>query len=73
MNAFSFTVIPRLGAWVSRSPESYNYLVESIRRFPHQEEMKQHMEDAGFVNVTYRNLSFGIACIHAGTKPVHGT
>ena len=71
-NAFSFTVIPRLGAWVSRSPESYTYLVESIRRFPHQEEMKQHMEDAGFVSVTYQNLSFGIACIHAGTKPGHG-
>ncbi len=71
-NVFSFTVIPRLGAWVSRAPESYTYLVESIRRFPHQEEMKQHMEDAGFVNVTYQNLSFGIACIHSGAKPPHG-
>ncbi len=71
-NTFSFTVIPRLGAWVSRSPESYTYLVESIRRFPHQAEMKQHLENAGFVNVTYRNLSFGIACIHSGTKPGHG-
>ena len=71
-NAFSFTVIPRLGAWVSRAPESYTYLVESIRRFPHQEEMKQHMEDAGLVNVTYLNLSFGIACIHSGAKPPYG-
>ncbi len=71
-NVFSFTVIPRLGAWVSRAPESYAYLVESIRRFPHQEEMKKYLEDAGYSNVTYQNLTFGIACIHVGTKPSHG-
>ncbi len=72
-NLFSFTVIPRLGVWVSRAPEAYNYLVESIRRFPDQQEMKQHLEQAGFVSVSFRNLTFGIACIHSGTKPVHGT
>jgi demethylmenaquinone methyltransferase/2-methoxy-6-polyprenyl-1,4-benzoquinol methylase len=67
-NAFSFTVIPRLGAWVARAPEAYNYLIESIRRFPDQEEMKSIMERAGFADVRYRNLTFGIACIHVGTK-----
>ena len=68
-DAFSFTVIPRLGAWVARAPEAYRYLVESIRRFPDQEEMKAILERAGFAGVRYRNLLFGIACIHAGTRP----
>ncbi len=67
---FSFTVIPRLGAWIARDPEAYTYLVESIRRFPDQEEMKRNMEQAGFAQVGYRNLSFGIACLHVGAKPV---
>jgi demethylmenaquinone methyltransferase/2-methoxy-6-polyprenyl-1,4-benzoquinol methylase len=67
-NLFSFTVIPRLGAWVARAPEAYTYLIESIRRFPDQEEMKTIMERAGFADVRYRNLTFGIACIHVGSK-----
>ncbi len=66
---YSFLVIPRLGAWVARQPEAYTYLVESIRRFPDQEEMKSLMESAGLTDVSYRNLSFGIACIHEGVKP----
>ncbi len=65
---FSFTVIPRLGALVARDPEAYTYLVESIRRFPDQQEMKRIMEQAGFAAVNYRNLSFGIACLHRGAK-----
>jgi demethylmenaquinone methyltransferase/2-methoxy-6-polyprenyl-1,4-benzoquinol methylase len=69
-NLFSFTVIPRLGAWVAREPAAYHYLVESIRRFPSQEEMKGIMEEAGFCKVSYRNLSLGIACLHIGVKPL---
>lgn len=65
---FSFTVIPRLGALVARDPEAYTYLVESIRRFPDQQEMQRIMEQAGFAAVNYRNLSFGIACLHRGVK-----
>ena len=65
---FSFTVIPRLGAWIAREPEAYTYLVESIRRFPDQQEFKRTMEQAGFVDVRYRNLTFGIACLHTGIK-----
>jgi len=66
---FSFWVIPRLGALIAREPAAYTYLVESIRRFPDQEEMKQLMEQAGLANVRYRNLSFGIACLHSAHKP----
>ncbi len=66
---FSATVIPRLGAWVARNPDAYKYLIESIQRFPDQDEMKEMMENAGFRGVHYRNLSCGIACLHTGTKP----
>ena len=67
---FSFTVIPRLGAWIARSPQAYDYLVESIRRFPDQGAFARHIQDAGFADVQWRDLSFGIACIHAGTRPL---
>jgi demethylmenaquinone methyltransferase / 2-methoxy-6-polyprenyl-1,4-benzoquinol methylase len=66
---FSFTVIPRLGAWIARSPPAYDYLVESIRRFPDQAGFARHIQDAGFADVRWRDLSFGIACIHTGTRP----
>ncbi len=65
---FSFAVIPRLGAWIARSPEAYTYLVESIRRFPDQASFAHLLEQAGFTTVSYRNLSFGIACIHIGVR-----
>jgi demethylmenaquinone methyltransferase / 2-methoxy-6-polyprenyl-1,4-benzoquinol methylase len=66
---FSFAVIPRLGAWIARSPQAYDYLVESIRRFPDQPGFAHHLENAGFADVHWRDLSFGIACIHVGTRP----
>lgn len=68
-NLFSFTIIPRLGAWIANAPEAYNYLVESIRRFPDQRAFKGLIEQAGFADVSYCNLSFGIACIHIGRRP----
>ena len=71
-NFFSFAVIPRLGALVAQAPEAYTYLVESIRRFPDQRSFQALMQQAGFADVSYRNLSFGIACIHVGRKPLGG-
>jgi len=65
---YSFAVIPRLGAWIAAEPEAYTYLVESIRRFPDQKTMAALMRQAGFAAVSWRNLSFGIACLHVGTK-----
>lgn len=65
-NLYNQYVIPRLGALVAGQPEAYQYLIESIRRFPDQEEMKSLIEQAGFSTVSYRNLFFGIACIHIG-------
>ena len=69
-NLFSFGVIPRLGALIASAPEAYTYLVESIRRFPDQRAFKALLEQAGFAGVHWRNLSFGIACIHSGSKPL---
>lgn len=66
---YSFLVIPRLGAWVAREPAAYHYLVESIRRFPDQRAFGRMMEEAGFGTVHWENLSFGIACLHFGTRP----
>lgn len=66
-------VIPRLGALVAGQPEAYQYLIESIERFPDQEQMKQIIAQAGFKNVHYHNLFFGIACIHIGVKPIDTT
>ncbi len=67
-NLYNQYIIPRLGAMVAGQPEAYQYLIESIRRFPDQEEMKALLEQAGFSQVSYKNLFFGIACIHIGHK-----
>lgn len=61
---YSFAVIPRLGAWISQQADAYRYLVESIRNFPDQATFAGMLQDAGFEDVAYTNLSFGIACIH---------
>jgi len=66
---YSEHIIPRLGAMIAGRREAYRYLVDSIREFPDQETLKTQMETAGFENVTYQNLSFGIAAIHQGCKP----
>ena len=66
---YSWWVIPRLGAAVAGQPIAYQYLVESIRRFPDQREFAALVEAAGFQGVRWENLSFGIACLHFGEKP----
>lgn len=65
---FSFKIIPEIGAFVAKDRESYQYLVESIRQFPHQQGLKIRMEDAGFRSVQFENLTGGIAAIHSGVK-----
>ncbi len=67
-DVWSRTVIPRLGAAVAGHPDAYTYLIESIREFPAQKEMAEMIRTAGLVNVSYSNMSFGIACIHRGEK-----
>ncbi|MEL6313504.1 MAG: bifunctional demethylmenaquinone methyltransferase/2-methoxy-6-polyprenyl-1,4-benzoquinol methylase UbiE [Pseudomonadota bacterium] len=65
---YSFNIIPRMGQAIAGDRESYQYLVESIRKFPDQETFLGMVRDAGFDNAKYRNLSLGIACLHSGWK-----
>ena len=65
---YSFNVIPRMGQLIVGDRDSYQYLVESIRRFPDQETFAQMIRDAGFEQVSFRNLSMGIAALHSGWK-----
>lgn len=64
----SFEVIPRLGRLVAGDADSYKYLVESIRKFPGQEQFAAMIRDAGFERAGYRNLTGGVAAIHWGWK-----
>ncbi|MEP4195434.1 MAG: bifunctional demethylmenaquinone methyltransferase/2-methoxy-6-polyprenyl-1,4-benzoquinol methylase UbiE [Aliishimia sp.] len=65
---YSFNVIPRMGQIVAGDRDSYQYLVESIRKFPDQDTFLGMLREAGFGNAKYRNLSMGIAALHSGWK-----
>jgi demethylmenaquinone methyltransferase / 2-methoxy-6-polyprenyl-1,4-benzoquinol methylase len=65
---YSFSVVPWIGQIVTRDRDAYRYLVESIRRFPAQDDLAALMRAAGFERVTWRNLSGGIVAIHSGWR-----
>jgi demethylmenaquinone methyltransferase/2-methoxy-6-polyprenyl-1,4-benzoquinol methylase len=65
---YSFNVIPRMGQVIAGDSASYQYLVESIRKFPDQERFATMIRQAGFAQVKYRNLTFGVAALHSGWK-----
>jgi demethylmenaquinone methyltransferase/2-methoxy-6-polyprenyl-1,4-benzoquinol methylase len=67
-DGYSFTVLPVLGKLVAGNRDAYQYLVESIRRFPKQPELAAMMQQAGFARVDWRNLSGGIAALHSGWR-----
>jgi 2-methoxy-6-polyprenyl-1,4-benzoquinol methylase len=69
---WSFGAIPLIGQLVAGDRDSYQYLVESIERFPKQQEFRNMIVDAGFVvpGKGWEDLTFGIAAIHKGVKPV---
>ena len=64
----SFNIIPALGQLAAGDRDSYQYLVESIRRFPKQEAFAGLIRNAGFERVTYRNLTGGVAAMHSGWR-----
>ncbi|MDG4875799.1 bifunctional demethylmenaquinone methyltransferase/2-methoxy-6-polyprenyl-1,4-benzoquinol methylase UbiE [Mesorhizobium sp. WSM4935] len=66
--AWSFNAIPRIGRAVTGDGEPYSYLVESIRKFPNQQNFAAMITRAGFDRVTFRNYSGGIAALHSGWK-----
>ena len=67
-DAFSFNVVPRLGKLIANDAESYQYLIESIRKFPSQEKLASLVSEAGFRLVKYRNLTQGVVAMHSGWK-----
>ncbi|KAI2472805.1 ubiquinone/menaquinone [Annulohypoxylon bovei var. microspora] len=69
---WSFSAIPLIGQLVAGDRDSYQYLVESIERFPSQQEFRGMIEDAGFVvgGEGFENLTGGVAAIHKGMKPL---
>jgi len=65
---YSFYIIPELGGLIANDKASYQYLVESIRNFPDQENFKLLIKNCAFDGVNYINLSGGIVAIHSGVK-----
>ena len=65
-DAYSFKVIPAMGQAVAGDRDSYQYLVESIRRFPDQQAFVKLIEAAGFRRAGYTNFSGGVAALHHG-------
>ena len=65
---YSFNMIPMMGQVIANDRDSYQYLVESIRRFPDQDTFLGMVRDAGFDQAKYRNLTMGIAALHSGWK-----
>jgi demethylmenaquinone methyltransferase/2-methoxy-6-polyprenyl-1,4-benzoquinol methylase len=66
--AYSDKLIPALGEWVAGDAAPYDYLKESIRRFPAQEEFAHMLRHAGFDQVSYKNLACGVAALHSGWR-----
>ena len=67
-DAYSFHVIPKLGEWIAKDRTSYQYLVESIRMHPNQQELKKMLLECSFEDVEYHNLTGGVVALHKGFK-----
>ena len=65
---YSFTALPIMGKIIANDSESYKYLAESIRMHPDQRTLKGMMENAGFQNCDYHNLTAGVVAVHRGFK-----
>ena len=66
---YSFRVLPLMGKLITQDADSYRYLAESIRMHPDQETLKDMMDEAGFVNSQFYNMTGGIVALHKGIKP----
>ena len=65
---YSYALIPKMGELIAKDRDSYQYLVESIRKFPKQKDLVKRMEMAGFSRCRVENLTFGVVAIHEGIK-----
>ncbi len=67
-DAYSFHILPKLGEWLAKDRDSYQYLAESIRMHPNQETLKAMVLEAGFDKCEVHNLTGGIVALHKGIK-----
>jgi demethylmenaquinone methyltransferase/2-methoxy-6-polyprenyl-1,4-benzoquinol methylase len=67
-DGYSDHIIPRVGGMIANDPDSYQYLVESIRKFPERDALKQRLIDAGFKTATVKTMTFGVVAIHTAAK-----
>jgi demethylmenaquinone methyltransferase / 2-methoxy-6-polyprenyl-1,4-benzoquinol methylase len=67
-DAYSFAIIPKIGGLVANDEASYQYLVESIRKFPPAPDFERMIKAAGFKDTRYKKLTFGVVAIHVGVK-----
>ena len=65
---YSFNILPKMGEFVAKDGDSYQYLAESIRMHPDQETLKSMMNEAGFEQTSYKNLTGGVVALHKGYK-----
>jgi len=65
---FSRRVLPRIGGWISGSPEAYSYLPESIRKFPGAGDLAEEMRRAGFARVEFERMTGGAVALHLGWR-----
>jgi len=67
-DGYSDHLIPKFGEIIAKDPDSYQYLVESIRKFPSRDLLKQRLLDAGFSSASYKTMTFGVVAIHEAIK-----
>jgi demethylmenaquinone methyltransferase/2-methoxy-6-polyprenyl-1,4-benzoquinol methylase len=67
-DAYSFAALPIMGKLIADDADSYRYLAESIRKHPDQDTLLDMVEDAGFVDCRYHNMTGGIVAVHRGIK-----
>jgi len=65
---YSFNIIPKIGKFITNNEEAYQYLVESIKKFPKKDKFRKMIEDAGFEAASYKSMTSGVVCIHWGYK-----
>ena len=67
---YAFDLVPKLGDLFAKDAATYKYLVESVKMFPNQEQLRQMFIDVGFKECRFKNMSGGIVALHQGTKPL---
>ncbi|MGB2286895.1 MAG: bifunctional demethylmenaquinone methyltransferase/2-methoxy-6-polyprenyl-1,4-benzoquinol methylase UbiE [Porticoccaceae bacterium] len=68
-DSYSFSILPKLGKLFASDADSYQYLAESIRMHPNQETLQAMMDNAGFANTDFHNMTGGVVALHRGVKP----